>query len=208
MPSIDNWDADHFRLFLCHIALQKKSAGQVRKVLVPYGITGFVAHDSIEPTTEWLNVIEYALSTCDALAALLTPRFHQSNWTDNEVGICLGLGKLVIPVRLGIDPYGFLAKYQGLDGREKSHDEIASDLFKILVKHEKAKARMATALVAQLEDSGSFATAKWNLAQLKQVTYLDKALISRLRIAVQENSQVSDSFGVPEGITSLIKKHR
>jgi len=207
MPSIDDWDADHFRLFLCHVAAEKKSAAKVRKALVPYGITGFVAHDSIEPTTEWQNVIEYALSTCDALAALLTPRFQQSKWTDQEVGMCLGLNKLVIPVRLGIDPYGFIAKYQGLNGR-KPHEKIAFDLFKVLAKNDKAKDRMATALVAQLEDSQSFATAKSNLRNLKHITYLDKALISRLRTAVQENSQVSDSFGVPEGIASLIKKHR
>jgi hypothetical protein len=44
----------------------------------------------------------------------------------------LGLNKLIIPIRLGSDPYGFMGKYQGLQGNKKTTDDLANELFKLL----------------------------------------------------------------------------
>lgn len=52
-------------------------------------IAVFVAHAAINPTEEWQQVIEYALRSCDACAALLAPGFKESDWTDQEVGFCM-----------------------------------------------------------------------------------------------------------------------
>src|SRR5262249_54560409 len=76
----------------------------------------FVAHEDIEPSLEWQDVIEEALKTCGAMVAWLTPDFPTSDWTDQEIGYCLARETLVIPVRVGLDPYGFVGKYQGLQG--------------------------------------------------------------------------------------------
>ena len=61
------WRKGMFRLFISHLAVHKKWASDLQEALLPYGISGFVAHSDIEPTTEWQNQIETALSTCDAL---------------------------------------------------------------------------------------------------------------------------------------------
>jgi len=39
-------------------------------------IDSFVAHTTSEPTREWVEEIEKALRTCDALVALITSRLH------------------------------------------------------------------------------------------------------------------------------------
>jgi nucleoside 2-deoxyribosyltransferase len=78
--------------------------------LSEYGVTGFVAHEDIEPTKEWEEEIRLALTTCDALAALLRDGFRASTWTDQEVGFAIGRGILVVPIRMGLDPYGFMAR--------------------------------------------------------------------------------------------------
>ena len=54
----------------------------------------------------------------DALAAILTPGFNESKWTDQEVGVAVGRGSLIIPIRKGMNPYGFIGKYQGMQGKK------------------------------------------------------------------------------------------
>ena len=50
----------------------------------------------------------------DGFAALMTADFHDSDWTDQEIGYALARGIPVVPVRLERDPYGFLGKFQAL----------------------------------------------------------------------------------------------
>jgi len=118
--------------------------------LLRYGVTGFVAHKDIEPTKEWEAEIRLALTTCDAFACLLTDGFCSSKWTDQEVGFAYGSWNLVVPIRLGLDPYGFMARHQGYSGLGASRAEIADALVKILAKHDLTCVKMAHALVASV----------------------------------------------------------
>lgn len=97
------WRPAHFRLFLTHLLSFKEQTTRLQSSLLPFGISAFVAHVDIEPTKEWLSEIEKALYSMDALAAILMPGFHESNWTDHEVGIAVGRDVLVIPIRKGLD---------------------------------------------------------------------------------------------------------
>ncbi len=65
---------------------------------------------------------------------------------------------------------------------------------------------MAEALVAQFENSSSFPNAKDNIALLEKIRYLDDALIRRLRTAARRNSQIAESWGVPERLGRLISR--
>ncbi|MHC4745639.1 MAG: toll/interleukin-1 receptor domain-containing protein, partial [Planctomycetota bacterium] len=100
------WGDGKLRVFLSHISAHKVFAAELQAALSELGISAFVAHEDIEPDSEWQDEIEKALRTCDALVALLNPDFHVSNWTDQEVGYGLGRGIPVYSVRLGMNPYG------------------------------------------------------------------------------------------------------
>ena len=89
------WKEGFFRLFLSHVSEHKLLAGKLKDELLLRGISAFVAHEDIAPSLVWQNEIELALRSMHALAALLTPDFHASNWTDQEVGFALGKGILV-----------------------------------------------------------------------------------------------------------------
>ena len=47
------WRKGMFRLFISHLAIHREWAGELQEALLPYGISSFVAHNDIEPTTEW-----------------------------------------------------------------------------------------------------------------------------------------------------------
>ena len=127
------WQAGMLRLFLSHVSQHKVEVSELKRALGDLGVSAFVAHEDIEPTAEWQAEIELAIASMHAMAALLTPEFHESLWTDQEVGMAVARGVLVIPVRLGRDPYGFVAKRQGMRGDLGSPGKLATDVVRILL---------------------------------------------------------------------------
>jgi hypothetical protein len=152
-PGEGPWAPDAFRLFVSHTSEHQVLAGRVRDVLGPWRVECFVAHTTIEPTAEWIDVIERALRTCDALVAFITEDFSASRWCDQEVGVAYGLGKLVVPVRMGADPYGFVGRYQAAafnPEREYPFD-LATRLFDLLADHTRTKSRMIDPVIERVE---------------------------------------------------------
>jgi hypothetical protein len=132
-PAPSFWNEGCLRLFISHLSIDKFFAQSLKDKLLNYGISGFVAHSDIEPTREWLIEIELALSTCEAVLALMSAKFHESNWTDQEIGIALGYGKVIIPTRMGMDPYGFISKFQAITF--KTEEKVIDEIFSVLVKN-------------------------------------------------------------------------
>lgn len=108
------WAPRQFRPFISHVTSFRQRATALRQELSRFHISGFVAHETIEPGEPWQREIEAALRSMDTMAALITPDFHDRKWTDQEVGWALGSGVYVLPVRRGADPYGFLGEVQGI----------------------------------------------------------------------------------------------
>lgn len=164
------WEAGMFRLFISHSAKQRQEVGELKRELRHYGTNAFVAHDDINPTDAWRDVIEIALRTCEAMTAYLTPDFHPSKWADQEIGAGLARSLLIIPIRKGETPYGFIGKYQALSGANKQAPRLAEDLYGILAAHPLTAARIVAARtaaeVARFVDSGSYDEARANLTRL------------------------------------------
>lgn len=164
------WSGEGFRLFVSHVHAHAKQAGHLRKELAARSIDAFVAHDAIEPVEDWQNVILYALGSCDACLALLTPGFRESAWTDQEVGFCMARGLLVVPVEFGLTPYGFLGKYQALAIKKgQAYADIALAVFELLARKEQSSASMARALVARWAATSSWDGARENYGFLLKV---------------------------------------
>jgi hypothetical protein len=161
------WERDGLlRLFLSHVSAHKVEVGNLKRALRIYGVSAFVAHDDIEPTLEWQSEIQLALTTAHSLAALLTPTFHESKWTDQEVGIALGRGIFVFGVRLPTAPYGFIGHLQGLPGNLSNAPNFADS--NLLIPKIEATAgfsasqleRMREAATTNVEVSGAFAVSR------------------------------------------------
>jgi hypothetical protein len=200
----DYWGKRGLRVFISHLAINKEFATQLKSALSDYGIAAFVAHEDIEPTREWQDEIERGLATCDALVVLLSPGFKESNWTDQEVGFCHGRRILIVSVRQGVDPYGFISRYQAVRGSSRSAVEVASDLFRLFIRNPKTAAATAESLVAAFEDSNSFADAKHRVNQLSNIVSWTPELLRRIDTAVRENDQVSHSWGVPGQVAQIL----
>ena len=164
------WSDGGFRLFISHVSEYAEHAGALREELLKRSIDAFVAHDSIEPTEEWQDVILTALGSCDACLALLTPGFSESSWTDQEVGWAMARKLLVIPVEFGQTPYGFLGRYQAQPVKKgQAPADIALGVFELLVRKQQSRDAMARALVARWASTNSWDAARENYGFLKMI---------------------------------------
>jgi hypothetical protein len=151
-PTDHPWDVGKFRLFVSHTSANRRRVGALRAVFDAWGVDAFVAHDTIEPTREWEDVIRAALGTCDALCALISTDFVQSRWCDQEVGFALARGILVVPLRYGADPHGFIGRYQALPVPSPSTPAaVAEGVFGTLARNRLTAASMTPAVVLRFE---------------------------------------------------------
>lgn len=205
-PPAAIWKPGYFKLFLSHISSEKVFVSAVKTELAAFGVDGFVAHVDIQPTQNWQDTIERALAECDALIAFLHSGFHDSLWTDQEVGFVRGRGVLVVPVRLGSDPYGFIGRYQALRGLDDAA-KLARAIVDCLTDHELTARSMDSALVQAIEDSPSFAAARARVAFAEDYVRWTPELLRQLEGATASNRQVRESTGVPALIRQIVENH-
>ena len=200
------WQRGMFRLFISHLAVNRQYAAELQTSLLDYGITSFVAHNDIEPTLEWQTQIETALATCDSLVALLHSNFHESYWTDQEIGVAIGRGIPTYAIRFDQDPYGFIGRFQAFNGNNKSTKEVARELFDAYRTGKQTQKRFAEVCMTIFEESGSYSDAMQRVAHLDKLEVWDPSFAVRIRAALKNNSQISHAFGVPEKVKFLISR--
>lgn len=198
------WQPRRIRLFLSHVSSIKPQAAALKDSLSLSGIDAFVAHADIEPTLLWEKEIEFALLSADALCALITDDFVDSQWCDQEVGFALGRRIPVIPVNCGANPYGFLGKHQAIGATLSRLPRIAPALVEIIAKQEHLKPRFAEATVEAVVSARSFQSARSGMNRIKALAaHLSDKDIFRLLEGARDNDKVGGASGVTAQIEAL-----
>jgi hypothetical protein len=201
------WLPDQFRAFISHIAEHKVEASALQAALQQFHVTSFVAHVDIEPTKEWENEILSALRSAEALVVLLTSGFHRSKWTDQEVGLVMGRGRLVISVQLDDTvPYGFIGRGQAINGRGRTPAQLARSVFSVLARHETTRKSVAEAVVSGFAGSATPSASEENAALLADLTYMDVELAARIRAAFVANLYIRSSAASREGAEGALRR--
>lgn len=182
------WGDKGYRIFLSHKTEVKKESAHIKERLAVFGISSFVAHTDIHPTKEWQDEIENALASMDAFVALLTEKFHESYWTDQEVGYALGRGVPLIAVRIGRDPYGFIGRFQALTC---DWDDAPWALVKLLIK----QSRMLDSYISAVSQCPSFENGNALSQVLPYLDTLTGEQADKLVSAYRANPQIRGSYG-------------
>lgn len=182
------WGVDGFRLFLSHKSEVRKQVAELKLKLGSYGINCFVAHEDIHPTKQWQDEIESALISMDGFIALLTDGFHDSEWTDQEVGFALGRGVPIIAVRLGRDPYGFIGKFQALTC---AWNDAPLEIVGLLIHQPK----VLEAYIKAMQNCHSFDEGNTLARVLPNIQQLTENQAQKMHKAFRENDQLRGSFG-------------
>jgi TIR domain len=182
------WATEGFRLFLSHKHEDKEQAAELKEKLDKFGVTCFVAHEDIHPTKEWQDEIENALHTMDGFAAIMTEGFHDSVWTDQEVGFAFGRGVPIVAVRMGKDPYGFIGKFQALNATWK---ELPKKLLAVFIENPK----MLDAFIGAIERCGNWDCGNDLSSVFPKIERLTDQQIDRITNAYRDNDELRGSFG-------------
>ena len=118
----------------------------------------------------------------------MTETFHDSDWTDQEVGFAFGRGVPIISVRMGKDPYGFIGKFQALSC---SWDTAPLEIVKIFIKYD----QMLNSYIKAVKNCFTYDQGNKLAEVLPHIDNLSDRQINMLISAFNENGQVRDSCG-------------
>ena len=133
----DFWDKDCLRVFISHSVKNYNIAKKLKELLLDSGISCFVAHKDIKPTTKWQKEIKKALNSMELFLAIVTEDFNNSYWTNQEIGFALCKGIPIISIKMDeAPPPGFIFEEQAITLSEKDivyyHAERFSELLKLI----------------------------------------------------------------------------
>ena len=204
------WGEGRIRAFISHKAKEKQLANEIKQCLDDYGIASFVSHEDIEPMKEWIPEIERALLSMDLLIALLTKEFSESNWTDQEIGAAIGRKKTIIPVRMGKDPYGFIGKYQAIQGSGKNAHQISKEIVEFLFTYDGDNNELGELgreiFVAAIAQADSFFQANYLANFLPEIEILSPQQEESLVEAFNRNDQVHNAYDFRGVIVKHLKR--
>lgn len=194
------------KIFVSHLATHKIAALNLSEALELFGMDGFVAHEDIEPTKEWQRTIEQELLTMDGLIALLAEGFKESSWCDQEVGAAVGRQVPFIGIKQGIDPHGFVGKYQALQDTGLSSGDLAKRICELFLAMPEIGPKITANLVQQLVVSTSWERSRQLIRLIEKSKYLtadDKVAMQRAAI---NNKEVREAFDGEQMISHTIDK--
>lgn len=189
------WEPGLIRLFISHRDKDKVAAKELSEELKPYGISSFVAHDTIRPMAEWRKEIIRGLETMEIMLLFVTEDFSDSIWTMQEVGYALGADKPIVSLKLGKNaPPGFVNHEQGLPGRIDKLGEAARKLYPLLANSLGRQDRLQAALVAAFVGAPDWREARLRFERIESTvdTLSDKELSSIIQ-GFYQNDQLHDA---------------
>ena len=134
---------ENYDIFVSHSHIDYVQVKELVDTLKVYGLSVFLAHRDIQPTTEWETEILQVLNSTKVFIAYITPEFKDSFWCDQESGIAFSREEKIIPIiaSTNVVPYGFVGKYQGLripTAEKQSMNHINTSVDKLSVQIVKA----------------------------------------------------------------------
>ena len=198
-------DVSPIEIFISYSNKDKVLAGEIKTQLEVMGFNVFLAHEDIEPNTEWQIEIIKNLKKCDVFIPLISENFEESDWTDQETGIAFGLDKYIIPISIDVAPYGFIGKIQSLKCR--TSPETCAKIWEILSKTSLLD-RLKESLIIKFIDSAYFDDANDISDALKQLQPFNVKQVEMMVRGYIDNSQISGGFRAGPFVRELVNENK
>ena len=137
-----------------------------------------------------------ALKECEALAAYLTTDFMRVTGRIKRSGEAVARGLLVFPLRVDVNPYGFIGRYQAMDARAgKDPHALAREIAGVLRTDLRTRSAMAEVTVDRFVHSYSYDNARANLERLQSLApdLWTPGMAQAVQQAVASNDQINQA---------------
>lgn len=179
------------RVFMSYSTKDKDIVGEIKSCLEKYGISVFIAHEDIEPSLEWQEIILQELDSTDIFIPIFTENFSDSPWTDQESGIAFSKGKFIIPVSIGpFSPYGFINKFQSLKFDLRSIEASCKNIINVIANNKRFTYSLLDSLIKLLSNINKFDDAGNIFSLLVTFPSLSTDQLKDLIKSSSENNQI------------------
>lgn len=195
------------RVFLSYSSEENELAGEIKDNLEVHGLKVFLAHEDIEPTDEWQEVIIRKLKECDIFVPIVSKNFKNSRWTDQETGIAFAEEKMIIPISHDLVPYGFIGKFQALKLGENIPESCDKIIGIIKTKNIKLKEMLTDCFVKSFVESTSYAESNKKAQLLGSYEPLTKDQINEIIRGYVNNSQINEAYDAKRIVKRLFREY-
>jgi len=150
------WMRGLLRLFVSHRSSDKVRLAKLKAKLREYGIDCFLAHEDIQETKAWRDMIKQGLQSCHGMVTVGSPGFKESIWCNQEIGWAMCRGLLVLPLLAGEPPEGFHSDIQGPTIDLADPDQAALKVVKAILKEERFRPLVFEAFVELINEASSW----------------------------------------------------
>jgi hypothetical protein len=132
-PSCWANEKSKIKVFISHLSSDRDIAHRLKSALEANNFIGFVAHDDIEPTSEWRTEILRALNDMDLFICIISENYKDSFWCQQEAGYATCRGKAIISIKFdAADPLGFISAYQAINRGEKRAEQVVQEIIDLI----------------------------------------------------------------------------
>lgn len=202
---IERLEFKPIQAFLSYSSKDKEIAGQVKENLEKYGIEAFLAHEDIEVSEDWKEVIIKKLEDCEIFIPIISNNFKESDWADQESGIAFYQKKIIAPIYIDKPPYGFIGKFQG----EKLNSNVSMTCEKILetVKKYPVYDRIRDGFIAFFAKSAEYLEANERAQLIEGFEPYSEKQVKEIVSSFIDNPQITGAFVAQATMDDFVKKH-
>jgi hypothetical protein len=184
------------------------------------GIRVFVAPSDIKPNREgWRKTIIKKVRECDVFLALLTKHFRKSEWTDQETGIAVAYGKLIISLRVGkitargvkpngINPHGFLESYQTQNIGSRLLGKYCPEILTAIRDDRKLRSGLQSSFINAFNMSNSYPDANDRSELLEMLGPYDAEKVNSLFLGYLRNTNIHHGFRASGRVIDLLIRNK
>ena len=195
-------------VFVSHSNKDNTMANEIESSINKLYLELFLAHRDIEGGEEWREVIRGKIRDCNVFVALVTPDFHESEYTEQEVGAAWLLKKPILSIRVdGTDPKGFITGKQWITYNKQYPHTTAGELVKFALTEMDGHDRMVDVVVEILNNARSFNESNYLADILSSQTVLTPKQITGIKHALETNDQVYGARYTKKQLSSILGKH-
>ncbi len=218
---------DQIKAFISYSSLDKVKAGRLKVRLESLcGYQVFVAHDDMPGAEVFDEKIIKAIHETDIFIPLLSVRFKQSDYADQETGCAIGVGRKIIPIKLdNLNPYGLIRKYNAIflvdnpprrpDQWKWSPDNSTTVALSICVicmsvrQTSRLFSKAQESLTQALCGSASFDTSNSIIRNLSHCPHsFTEDQVQRIKKSAITNNDIIGAYGRPELLSILRGKYK
>src|SRR3989344_4581354 len=189
-----NYKGKSLRIFVSYSSNDRKVVGEIKNSIERFGLSVFLAHEDIIPSSDWqIEIIN---------------NFISSDWTDQESGMAVALDKFILPINVETVPYGFINRWHAFKFDISNLENSCLGVIKVIREISPFQDYLKDCMIASLELARSFYVANPISEELLKFQHFTSDQVNQIIRNAIRNNQFRMSSSGKKLINEIISKYK